>query len=209
MRKKSQLFQEGILTLSALGLWGLYCLYDATVRKTVVNPQYTLRELPPGRNVIYVFWHSKTFTSLPFARHCQVPGYAVLTLPDWKNQIYDRICRFFGYQTVPVRSSSAAAGRLKEFLERGFHVGIALDGPKGPVGIIKPGALYLASKTGKPLVAVNVKADRSWRIHSRWDRFEIPLPFTRVIGTLSEPIPVEEGHWEEALERIRAALPDL
>ncbi len=187
-------------------LWLLYCACYATIRKRVINGAYHPQLLSPGQNSIYVFWHSKTFMILPFGRH---PRVAVLTLLDWKNLVYDWICRFYGYRTVPVRSSAAAGAKLRQLLEEGWHVALALDGPKGPAGEIKAGALYLASKTGKPIVTVNVRVSRSMRIRRRWDRFEIPLPFSLAVGRLSDPIFVRPGEdWEVPRRKIQAALVD-
>jgi lysophospholipid acyltransferase (LPLAT)-like uncharacterized protein len=191
----------------ALALWALYGGYYSTVRRKVINDRYAPGGAGMNGNAVYVFWHSKTFLAVPFGRSRRV---GILTLLDWKNLIYDQICRLYGYQTVPVRSRGAAAVRLRELLEKGkgLNVVLALDGPKGPAGVIKPGALYLAAKTGRPIVCVSIRLERSLRIRSRWDRFEIPLPFTRAVGTFHEPFHVLDGGWEEARQRIRQELGD-
>ena len=49
---------------------------------TIKNPEYLPYKLPKGFNVIYLFWHSKTFILLPHCRNC---GIGLLTLTDWKN----------------------------------------------------------------------------------------------------------------------------
>ena len=193
--------------LAAAVLWLVYRAYYATIRKRVMNGACSPRVLPPGQNVIYVFWHSKSFVMLPFGRHRRV---ANPTLLDWKNRVWDWICRFYGYKTVSIRTPAATAARLKKKLEEGCHVAVPLDGPKGPAGVIKPGALYLASKTGRPIVAVNVRVSRSIRIRRRWDRFEIPLPFSLALGRVSDPIFVRPGEdWEVPRRKIQEALVDL
>jgi len=199
------LLKEGLLFCVAVGLWIVYRAWMATLRPTVVNPQFLPSRLPKGENAIYVFWHAKSFGILPYASGSRM---AALTLLDWKNRIYDGICRLFGCRTISVRSVSKATAHLVRLLEEGYHVALALDGPRGPLGVIKPGALYLSMKTGKPLVAVNVKIAFGIRLWWRWDRFEIPLPFSRWNGHLSEPIDVRRIGWEAALSQLKAALPD-
>lgn len=203
--RRMQGFAEAAAFLTAAILWLVYRAYYATIRKHLVNSAHSPRALASGKNVIYVFWHSKSFVMLPSGRRRRV---AVLTLLDWQNRVYDWICRFYGYRTVPVRSPAAAAATLRKLLDEGWHVGLALDGPKGPAGVIKPGALYLASQTGRPIVGVNVRVSRSIRIQRRWDRFEIPLPFALAAMRLSEPISVRPGDWEASRRQIEEALID-
>jgi lysophospholipid acyltransferase (LPLAT)-like uncharacterized protein len=64
---------------------------------------------------------------------------------------------------------------------------ITPDGPRGPVGKMQPGAVFLAQKSGKPLVPVGISVERAWRTQS-WDRFVVPKPFSRVVWHYGEPI---------------------
>ena len=183
-----------------------YLWYIATLKIISIN-----NELPPqnralGRNVIFAFWHSKTFALMP---HCRDAKIGVLTLLDWKNIIYDKVCQLYGYQTIPVTSLQKATVRLKKILEEGCAVGLALDGPRGPAGVAKPGAFFLAKTTGKPIITVNVKASKSFRIKSRWDQYEIPLPFSEVVISFSEPFKVAPGDEEKFERMIGSVLKDL
>ena len=54
-----------------------------------------------------------------------------------------------------------------------------LDGPRGPAGVVKAGAIAIAHGAGAVIVPGVVIADRAWYLHS-WDRFMIPKPFARV-----------------------------
>ena len=166
---------------------GFYLAYLAmcSPKAVITNSKYLPQKLPKGLNVIYVFWHSKTFLIMPYCRNHNI---GVLTLMDWKNYFYDRLCTVFGYRTVPVRDASSAARRLAEMLENGYSIALAVDGPQGPTGAIRPGAIYLSQKTKRPIVAINVKYEKSLRIEKRWDKYEIPLPLTRTFFTVSDPI---------------------
>lgn len=192
----------------ALFLWLLHRVWVSGIRlrTRVVNAQLLPGERDPGQNAIYVFWHAKLFM-IPF--YAQSSRMAGLTLLDWKNRIFDRFCRLYGIRAVPVRSIAASTRVLEELLGQGYHVALALDGPRGPAGVIQPGALYLARKTGRPIICVNVRMEGSARLSGRWDRLEIPLLFGRVTGTLSDPIYVTSGDEEEARRKILEALLDL
>jgi lysophospholipid acyltransferase (LPLAT)-like uncharacterized protein len=44
---------------------------------------------------------------------------------------------------------------------------------------LKPGAVSVAMKTGAPFVMLSFNFSRAWRLKS-WDRFYVPVPFSRV-----------------------------
>ena len=196
-----------LLFLPALLLWLLHRAWAATIhlRGRVVNARFLPSRLPPGQNAIYVFWHAKLFMIPFYARSSPM---AALTLLDWRNRIFDRFCRLYRIRTVTVRSEAASARALEDLLKEGYHVALALDGPRGPAGEIRPGALYLAQKTGRPIICVNIRIERSVRLRRRWDRLEIPLPFSRGTGTLSDPIDAAGRSAEEVRRKILENLPD-
>lgn len=184
---------------------GFYLAYLAACspRAVITNSKYLPQHLPKDLNVIYVFWHSKTFLIMPYCRDHKI---GVLTLLDWKNYFYDKLCAVFGYQTVPVRDASGAARRLKEMLEGGSSIALAVDGPRGPIGTIRPGAIYLSQKTKKPIIAINIRCEKSLRIRNRWDKYEIPVPFTRTFFTVSDPIYPAGKNTEEMRAELRERL---
>ena len=183
-----------------------YSFYSRTVRVRIVNRELSPPGLPPGKNAIYVFWHSKTFLLLPLFEN---PNIGCLTLLDWKNVIYDKLCRLYSYHTVPVISFRSAGVELKSLLDGGFHIALALDGPKGPAGNLKRGALHLSRTTGKPIIPVNVQCEKSFRLPWRWDRFEIPVPFTAATLSYGEPMQVDDDNLEEIEKKILAHLKDI
>ena len=50
------------------------------------------------------------------------------------------------------------------------------DGPRGPIYKVQPGILFLAQKTGWPIVPVGSALSHKFKVHS-WDRMRVPLPF--------------------------------
>ena len=95
----------------------------------------------------------------------------------------------FGYDVVRGSSSRLGANailQLAQVLASGRDVVITPDGPRGPAYELGPGIIFLAQKTGAPVVSVNLEYSSCWRIKS-WDRFIVPRPFAKVrmiIGTL-------------------------
>ncbi len=185
----------------------LYLTFARSVKERADAPNlWDPRQKKNSENAIYVFWHSKSFILLPAARKLNI---GILTLGDWKNKIYDALCRSFGYQTMSANDAPTAALSLRNLLENGHSVGIALDGPKGPVGKMKPGALSLAVSTGRPLIAVDVCIENSFRLRWRWDQFEVPLPFTKAQAHFSQPIRVNDSNIKEVEKMIYQHLKNI
>ena len=80
-----------------------------------------------------------------------------------------------------------------------FH---AVDGPRGPRGIIKPGLIRIAQLSGTPIVPVFISVDRAWKAKS-WDRFLIPKPFCRITVRWGDLINIPEQLDAETFENYR------
>ena len=101
---------------------------------------------------------------------------------------------------LPFKSGNphSALRDMAKALRDGHDVVIAVDGPSGPAGQVRPGALWLSRLTGCPIVPVGIAASPSL-ILPRWDRMVLPLPGARVVHAFGEPIqltkraPLEEG----------------
>jgi hypothetical protein len=79
----------------------------------------------------------------------------------------------------------------------------AVDGPKGPYGVTKPGAVVAAKATGAWLVPMGSAITRGIVLDRAWDQFAIAWPFTRVVVTLGAPI---DPSREDARGELEAAI---
>ena len=75
----------------------------------------------------------------------------------------------------------------------GFDLAITPDGPRGPAGSVERGIFFLEEKSGSPIVPLGVAARPSKRLAS-WDRFLVPLPFSRVVVAFGAPIEPAPEH---------------
>jgi lysophospholipid acyltransferase (LPLAT)-like uncharacterized protein len=91
-------------------------------------------------------------------------------------------------------------------------LGISPDGPRGPAERVKPGLVYLASRTGHPVLPIASAASRAWVLRS-WDRFRVPHPFAKVVVAYGAPIAVPPRLADAEVEvwraRIEAAIAEL
>ena len=66
-------------------------------------------------------------------------------------------------------------------------VGMVVDGPLGPAGVAKPGVVLCGLKSGRPVRALGVASRWSIRFPGTWSGLYLPLPFSTVMVTYSEP----------------------
>jgi cobalt-zinc-cadmium efflux system protein len=110
-----------------------------------------------------------------------------------------------------IRGSSTHTGAraLRDYYEtivkQQVSPAITPDGPRGPVHEFKPGAVMLAQLTGKPILPISIAASRTWRFGT-WDKFELPLPFSRVVIAYGEPVRMPRGLDAESLARMQVEM---
>jgi lysophospholipid acyltransferase (LPLAT)-like uncharacterized protein len=160
-----------------------------------------------GQQPVMAFWHGRILTATFYFRR---RGIVVITSENFDGEWIARIIERFGYGTA--RGSTSRGGvkallRLKRELAAGRPAGFTLDGPRGPARVAQPGAVWLARETGQPILPFHLEASSYWTA-GRWDRTQIPKPFTTVALVVGEPLAVA-GELEDArleLERRLTAL---
>jgi lysophospholipid acyltransferase (LPLAT)-like uncharacterized protein len=60
------------------------------------------------------------------------------------------------------------------------------DGSRGPAKKLQPGISYLAKKSGLPIIYIQLEANWKITLSKTWDKFQIPLPFSKITVTLLE-----------------------
>ena len=181
--------------LAARLIYALIRLMALTLR---FRWEYHPQVLAPGNHpMIFAAWHNRLSLSMPVYRNYarrrgQPPRLAAIVSASKDGGVVARILELFGAQ--PVRGSSSRRGaqalvELKTWAARGYDIAFTPDGPRGPRYVVQPGTISLAQLTGRPIVPVSYHL--SWKIAVKsWDRFQIPLPFSRVSVNFGEPFPV-------------------
>jgi lysophospholipid acyltransferase (LPLAT)-like uncharacterized protein len=103
------------------------------------------------------------------------------------------------------RGSSEAMEQMRALVRAGHILCITPDGPRGPRHAMKMGAVRVAQTTGVPLVFCSVTYQRAKSMHS-WDRFELPLPFSRIRVVFSEAITIDPALQGPELDAVKLGL---
>ena len=167
---------------------------------------------PVEGNYIAALWHNRllliSFVLKKFFP--QRPGAGLISASRDGDMIAD-VTRRFGFDVVRGSSSRMGASallELSEVLSSGRDILITPDGPRGPVYELGPGLIFLAQKTGAPVVPVNMEYSSCWRVKS-WDRFIIPKPFSKVRVIIGPPQTVRSTSSDEEFEHERLRLQNV
>jgi lysophospholipid acyltransferase (LPLAT)-like uncharacterized protein len=158
-----------------------------------------------GRQPVMAFWHGRI---LPATFYFRRRGIVVITSENFDGEWIARIIERFGYGTA---RGSTSRGGLKAMLQlvrdmgQGRPAGFTLDGPRGPARVAQPGALWLAQKSGNPVLPFHLEASRAWTLGS-WDQTQIPRPFCTVALVVGAPIEVPTDAADTDVERYRGEL---
>jgi hypothetical protein len=194
----------------ALGL-----LIGLTARAWLATLRFTLL-LDPALDVAsprpwsLAFWHGQQFAILRWSRRRATVALVSLSRDG---EIQASALPRVGVTIERGSSSRGGASGLKAIVRRlrkgGLDAAFAVDGPKGPRGVVRSesgmvGAALAARLAGGVVVPMASACSSSRVLARTWDRFELPLPFSRVVVAVGAPIEPAEA----TPERLAAAIDD-
>jgi len=158
-----------------------------------------------SQRYIYALWHEHFL--IPIVRFSDIP----LTVLVSRHRDGELLGHLFATTKMQlVRGSTRRGGvtavlKLLRAARSGCHLALTPDGPRGPRRTVQPGILYLAARTGWPIVPVGVGYQKVWRMHS-WDCFAVPQPFTRVRCVVGTPLHVPPNLSREQFRHYAVVL---
>lgn len=190
----------------------LYKVFAWTLRYKPLNQEIPDTLLRNNTPFLAGFWHDEVIP-IPRSRlYYSVPVRAVaLTSPSRDGNLVEAMCGAYDIETI--RGSSSKGGfeairEIKKSMKEGRYnmVSIAVDGPRGPARIVKPGIIYLASILQMPIVTMRFLASPVSILYKSWDCQKIPFPFAKVRIIYGEPYYVPKKLSEGELEEHRIAI---
>ncbi|MFQ5665729.1 MAG: lysophospholipid acyltransferase family protein [Candidatus Binatia bacterium] len=180
-------------------------LLARTIRIRYVNATDLFDRWAQGQRVIIACWHSRVVL-MPVARQGQ--KFCIMNSASRDGEIATRALARWGIRSV---RGSATRGGTRGFLQlvdayrQGYSLAVVPDGPHGPRGVVKPGVIHLARITGAPIFPVTYAARHQRQLRT-WDRLLIPLPGSRVVYVVGEPLVVPRHTGDDEVERLRRLL---
>lgn len=156
--------------------------------------------LAAGQPFLLAFFHGRQFLLINEMEGR--PG-VIMSSISYMGEVQAGILKGFGFRVIRGSSSRGGArvlGQMIRFVRNG-RVGVfAVDGPRGPGGVVKPGVIFAARKLGVPIVPLTTSARPSLLFGSAWDRYVLPMPFCRGLILFGSPWHPGEGPGASGVE---------
>jgi lysophospholipid acyltransferase (LPLAT)-like uncharacterized protein len=199
------------LGLGLIRLWWRWC----PIRR-VVGDEHAAQALADGA-VIPVYWHQHQLHCVRYLLDQRERGLKLgfLISPSLDGDLAALLATRAGAHVVRGSANNTGARALRDYylaLQQGLSPSITPDGSTGPRYRFKPGAILISQMSGRPMLPLAFHATRVFKFRT-WDRFVLPLPFSRVVVAVGAPRHVPRGldaaalqRWQDEMEAELGAL---
>ena len=187
-------------------LFGLIYLWCLTLRSKNLNEEEEKHFKNLTGPYILTLWHGRIFYLFYYLR--RHPDYFLLISPSEDGDLLARLARLMGYSVIrgsTYKKALSASRSLIKVLRKNQRIIIIADGSRGPRCVAQTGSVQLAGITGAPVFPMTFGAKNKVVLNS-WDRFVIPLPFTRCTLNFSSPISLPPKSSDQKIEEKRIEL---
>ena len=184
-------------------IWAYMALCSRTIRWTIIGSEQAGSVWQTHPSMIIAAWHS-TILLLPSGWNRvirrwpnQKPRNAMLISLSQDGEPVAQAIRHLGLEAVRGSSTHKRKKRDKggqralietlRLLRSGGVLCITPDGPRGPAEIVQNGPIIMAQRTGAPIIPYAIVSTPEKRLQT-WDKFRIPLPFTRGVIVFGKPV---------------------
>lgn len=143
--------------------------------------------------LVVAIWHGSL--PLPIIACHGLTEYTVMASASADGDLLLKMFKYFGYRTVRGSSNRRGIAGLLDHIRsvKKYKRGAAaVDGPKGPARVTKPGIVMLVRKTGAKVIAFGSAFSNCLTLKKSWDQARFPLPFSKAVQYISEPFELDE-----------------
>lgn len=188
-------------------LTAFYRLWCATLRVNEVGRDVPDALWEKDTPMVIPIWHDELFTLIHVRKDLKL---ITVVSASRDGEYLARLLERLGIETARGSSSRGGIGALLKaariMREQGRSCVLTVDGPRGPRHEAKQGAVILAHRVPALLLPVRLFPERPIVFRS-WDRFQLPVPFSRVHIVFGEPYRLQAKDLnDETLEAERREL---
>ncbi len=179
------------------------------VQHYCVEPDATPYSRPRGSvRYAFPFWHDQIALAIFSSRTWNLSG--LISRHRDGGYVADA-ARIAGIRPVRGSSSRGGATAVAELLRLPtLHFAMTPDGPRGPRRTLKDGVIFIASRSGRPLVPSGMACSNAWEIRGSWTTLTIPKPFSRTVLIAGTPVSIpEDAEREELAEYMKCLAEEM
>ena len=193
------------LGLAIIRFWWRTC----RVRR-IEGGEHLEAALAKAPSLVPCYWHQHQLFCARYLLDQRVrglkPGW--LISPSVDGELGAMLVRAVGACVIRGSSSHTGARALRDYytalVKDQVSPAVTPDGPRGPRFKFKPGAILLAQMSGRPMLPMAYAASRAWFI--QWDKFVIPVPFSRIAIAVGPPRYVPRSLDAAGVEALQAEM---
>ena len=173
----------------------LITLLRATWRVRETGRENFDRAVASGRGTVVAFLHGRAFMLLNTIRGRKRGRWLSMCSKSLDGDGMTKLERWLGFRVIRGSSGQDGLQALVDMIrlmrdEPGLGACLAVDGSRGPRGVVQGGIISLAQRTGGLIVPVTVSPNPAWIFRKAWDRTMIAKPFSRIDIVYGEPVEV-------------------
>ena len=173
-----------------------------------ITSRVRVENLPPAGNYVFCAWHEHALLTFLLPR-LSGTRHVWLNHAAWYMKPIHVAGRSSGVERMVLGSTGdrgrEAADEVVRNLKEGCSTVMMPDGPYGPPGTMRKGALHMAAQSGVQLVGVTFACSRALRLPT-WDRKTWPLPFGRIRVRFGPPRTAHVESFPAVAEALRQDL---
>lgn len=152
------------------------------------NPNFNEKEIL--KQGVFYFWHQNIISAIFFFFKKKSIGHCIIS-PSKDGKFIGFIAEKMGFKVI---YGSAYKNTIKlvrtalDVLDLNKRIAVVGDGSRGPAQVLQKGVIYFASKSKIPLVFIDCKPEWSITFNKSWDKFKVPLPFSKIYIKIHTPI---------------------
>jgi len=177
----------------------------STYRWREAGTQHLDQVKDEGRHAILALWHGRILSATLYFRD---RGIVAMTSENFDGEWVARLMQRFGYRAArgsTSRGGARALAQLRRQMADGYPAAFTVDGPRGPARVAQPGAAWLSSATGNPIIPFHIEASSFWTARS-WDAHQVPKPGSTLAIAIGRPIDVPARATEDQIEAGRLVM---
>ncbi len=189
-----------------------YTSLRATWRVTVHETPELREFLKTNKLFVIAHWHGDELGILYLLKRY---GCAVITSTSKDGEIINRVVNLMGAKSSRGSSTRGGVSALKGIIRlarEGYRPTVAVDGPKGPLHVVKPGVFEVSKIVNAPIFPISVACSKKFVFEKSWNKTFLAFPFARLEVVWGAPIETigRDGdcHSSELSQRLELALFD-
>lgn len=195
--------------VTAFLIFVIYWLWSRTWRFEVHEPPDLKLRFKNRESTLFAHWHGDEFVLLRLIGRYRI---ATMTSTSKDGELMNNVVGFVGGRTSRGSSTRGAVTGLKGLIrlikEENRNCSIAVDGPKGPLHVVKPGIFELSRLLSAPIYSAGVSYSSALHFPRSWNKTFIPHPFAKVYVHWSSSMPALTKEQDPRDQNLASSLAD-